>query len=236
MPKWDLNIVLRALSASPFEPLEEADLKHLTWKTAFLLSWGTASRISELHALCMDDDHLQWGKNGAWVELTAGMAFLAKNQRVNQPPRKFRLSALERNESNGDSDLLCPVRALRAYLVKTKPNRGVHTRLFLGLTGKFNPVSIQTLSRWMRATVKLAYEELAPGSLGDAVGAHPHQIRALAVSLAVAHHRPVREVMRAAFWNNESCFSTFYLKDMARYSSADSVGLQTLAAGCSLDI
>jgi hypothetical protein len=60
--------------------LDKIDIKHLTWKTVFLLNWGTASRISELHALCMDDDHLQWGKNGDWVDLTAGLSFLAKNQ------------------------------------------------------------------------------------------------------------------------------------------------------------
>ena len=200
------------------------------------MSWGTASRISELHALCMDDDHLQWGKNGDWVDLTAGMSFLAKNQRVDNPPRKFRLKALERDESNGDSLLLCPVRALRTYLERTKATRGVHVRLFLSTTGQFKPVSIQTLSRWIRDTIKLAYQKNAPDSMGDAAGAHPHQLRALASSLAIAHHKPVREVMKAAYWKSETCFSTYYLKDMAKFSSAGPAGLQTLAAGFSLDI
>ena len=42
LPQWDLGIVLEALSKSPYEPLREALLKHLTLKTVFLLArgWG----------------------------------------------------------------------------------------------------------------------------------------------------------------------------------------------------
>jgi len=127
MPKWNLNIVLKALRAAPFEPVDKIEIKYLSLKTAFLVMWGTASRISEMHALCMDDDHLQWGQNGDWVDLTAGMKFLAKNRGINQLARKFRLKALEQNNIVGDYHLICPVCALRAYLDKTKAERGEQT-------------------------------------------------------------------------------------------------------------
>ena len=39
LPQWDLGIVLEALSKSPYEPLREASLKHLTLKTVFYWPW-----------------------------------------------------------------------------------------------------------------------------------------------------------------------------------------------------
>ena len=38
LPKWNLSVVLNELTKAPFEPMEDTDLKHLTLKTAFLLS------------------------------------------------------------------------------------------------------------------------------------------------------------------------------------------------------
>ena len=51
LPQWDLGIVLEALSKPPYEPLWEASLKHLTFKTVFLLAMASAGRRSELQAL-----------------------------------------------------------------------------------------------------------------------------------------------------------------------------------------
>ena len=50
----DLGIVLEALSKPPYEPLQEASLKHLTLKTDFLLAMSSAGRCSELQALVFD--------------------------------------------------------------------------------------------------------------------------------------------------------------------------------------
>lgn len=47
---WDLSLVLGALSAPPFEPLAEADLKWLSMKAAFLIgeaSWGVTCPVSQ---------------------------------------------------------------------------------------------------------------------------------------------------------------------------------------------
>ncbi|XP_013914280.1 PREDICTED: dual specificity mitogen-activated protein kinase kinase 4 [Thamnophis sirtalis] len=48
--------VLQALIGPPFEPLESANLKHLTFKTAFLIAITPARRISELAALSIRED------------------------------------------------------------------------------------------------------------------------------------------------------------------------------------
>ena len=43
IPSWNLSLVLHQLTKAPFEPLREASLKHLTFKTVFLLALGVRS-------------------------------------------------------------------------------------------------------------------------------------------------------------------------------------------------
>ena len=51
MPAWSLSVVLPALRESPYEALAQADLKHVTLKTAFLIAITSARRSAELQAL-----------------------------------------------------------------------------------------------------------------------------------------------------------------------------------------
>ena len=50
IPSWNLSLVLQQLTKAPFEPIKEASLKHLTFKTMFLLALGLGKRRSEIHA------------------------------------------------------------------------------------------------------------------------------------------------------------------------------------------
>ena len=50
IPSWNLSLVLHQLTKAPFEPLIEASLRHLTFKTVFLLALGSGKRRSEIHA------------------------------------------------------------------------------------------------------------------------------------------------------------------------------------------
>ena len=43
-PKWNLSVVLNELTKVPFEPMKDTDLKHLTLKTAFLLSLASGTK------------------------------------------------------------------------------------------------------------------------------------------------------------------------------------------------
>ena len=44
IPSWNLSLVLHQLTKAPFEPLREASLKHLTFKTVFLLALGSGQK------------------------------------------------------------------------------------------------------------------------------------------------------------------------------------------------
>ena len=50
VPAWNLSLVLYQLTKAPFEPMRKASLKHLTFKTVFLLALGSGKRWSEIHA------------------------------------------------------------------------------------------------------------------------------------------------------------------------------------------
>ena len=50
VPSLDLSLVLHQLTKAPFEPMRKASLKHLTFKTVFLLALGSGKRCSEIHA------------------------------------------------------------------------------------------------------------------------------------------------------------------------------------------
>ena len=48
VPSWNLSLVLHQLTKAPFEPLRKVSLKHLTFKTVFLLALGSGQRRSEI--------------------------------------------------------------------------------------------------------------------------------------------------------------------------------------------
>ena len=50
IPSWDLSLVLLALIKPPFEPLKDAPLKILTFKTVFLMTLASGRRRGEVHA------------------------------------------------------------------------------------------------------------------------------------------------------------------------------------------
>ena len=50
IPSWNLSLVLNQLTKAPSEPIKEASLKHLTFKTVFLLALGSGKRRSEIPA------------------------------------------------------------------------------------------------------------------------------------------------------------------------------------------
>ena len=75
IPSWNLSLVLHQLTKAPFEPLKEASLKHLTFKTVFLLALGSGKRRSEIHA---------WLHKK--VSLYPSPSFLSKNQLAKESP------------------------------------------------------------------------------------------------------------------------------------------------------
>ena len=126
IPSWNLSLVLHQLTKAPFEPLRKASLKHLTFKTVFLLALGSGKRRSEIHAWLYKNIRHQ--ENWSQVSLYPSPGFLSKNQLARDGPASVApvvIPALAPTLDNSLSEdkSLCPVRALRYYLDRTKDLR-----------------------------------------------------------------------------------------------------------------
>ena len=140
LPQWDLGIVLEALSIvskSPYEPLREASLKHLTLKTVFLLAMASAGRRSELQALMFDPKYIQFKPKGAGVTLYFSPEFMRKNQKPSQVNDPWFIPAVPTGKSEFGTPN-CPVRALHYY----------HRYLT-----EHPELSAATISRWICTTI-----------------------------------------------------------------------------------
>jgi integrase len=216
VPAWDLALVLKALTEPPFEPLERADMKILSYKTAFLLALATGSRVSELHAI--DEKSIAFSEGHLEVSFAPAIQFLSKTQKAEDVQRALTrisvksLSAFVDDRMREDRTL-CPVRALRFYMNKTKHVRKGSTRLFLSFFAPHAEVTKATLSTWIKRTVKLAYRH-SPGNDNAFGQIRAHDVRGLATSWAFKNSVPLVDVLRAGSWKNHTTFTNFYLKDL----------------------
>ena len=119
-PDWNLSLILRCLSRSPFEPLKLASDKHLTWKTYFLLALASAKRFSELHGLSFRVHHLHGWKSCTFSFLPDFVAETQNPLVCDSSFEEFSVPSLDDFVGNDrDGLLLCPIWALRKYLYQT---------------------------------------------------------------------------------------------------------------------
>ena len=140
IPPWDLALVLHALTKQPFEPLGKPSLKLLTFKTVFLLTLASGKRRSEIHAWTYSS--LSYKENWSQVTLVPSTAFLAKNQLASDGPTAIKPVVIPALKHHLDSSLtqdrsLCPVRALKYYLDRTKDLRKNKNLLFVAIKEGF---------------------------------------------------------------------------------------------------
>ena len=169
IPSWNLSLVLHQLTKVPFEPIKEASLKHLTFKTVFLLALGSGKRRSEIHAWLHKNIRHQsdWSK----VSLYPSPSFLSKNQLAKEGPDSVAPVVIAALAPSLDRSLkgdrsLCPVRALRYYLDRTSDLRQNKELVFVSFKNGFDKdISPATISSWIKQTVILCYELSAQEAL-----------------------------------------------------------------------
>ena len=215
LPKWNLSVVLNELT--PFEPMKDTDLKHLTLKTAFLLALASSKRRSEIHAWVANkvSNLGQWEK----VALFPSSDFIAKNQlerEGSQSVSPVTIPALTTivDRQFKENSTLCPVRALRYYLDRTKDLRGSRFLLFISFKKGHSPeISPATPSFWLKQTILLCYKQVDQQAL-DLVQVKAHDIRAFAASKSFYGGVSLDQIMQACHWKAYNAFINFYLKDL----------------------
>ncbi|MCG8069891.1 MAG: hypothetical protein JAY84_18765 [Candidatus Thiodiazotropha taylori] len=216
-PKWDLACVLNSLCKGPYEPMSKASLLHLTQKTVFLLTLATAGRVSEIHALAMDPEHLRFNESDGSVSLRTQSGFIAKNQLPSVCSPEILVPNLARSVSDKDFNrMLCPVRALKLYLRKTESIRNNRKRLFLPIRGNHD-ITKGSISGWISSVIRLAYKSISKVKFSS-LRVKPHELRALSTSWAYVNKVPMDDIVKAAVWSSSSVFARFYLRDLSKQS------------------
>ncbi|XP_076049118.1 uncharacterized protein LOC143029868 [Oratosquilla oratoria] len=210
-PPWDVALVLNALRGPPYEPLRDANFKDLTLKTVFLLALASSKRVGELHAISYRVAH---SKGWQEVSFTFLPQFVAKNQDpAKADPRFWSFSIPSLDDFVGGEHaemVLCPVRAIRTYLKRTKHLRPDLPRLFVSTRGTPKPVTKTSISYWIKEVIRRAYAS----SPTDYPGAKAHDLRAIGPSLVFRKNRSVNQVLQAGIWKSQTTFTSFYLKDV----------------------
>ena len=219
LPKWNLSLVLNMLMHEPYEPVYSISLKHLTFKTCFLLSLASCARVSELHAISFQ----LLSHNPSWTKvwLQPHLHFLAKNQRSREvhEQRSFLIRCLCDFVGPDLPDRkLCPIRSLRMYLQKTNTRRTQHKfrSLFITLRqGRSKEISKSAFSHWLRTVIRDAHVSASDHQVSVA-RATPHEVRAIGASLAFQRSLSLANIMSTCMWRSNSCFTSFYLRDVTR--------------------
>ena len=208
---WNLDVVLRYLCSDKFEPLARSNLLDLTKKTLFLVTLALAKRVSEIQALSKD---VGFSAQGATLSLS--LAFRAKNDtKCKRLPRNFLIKDLAGLVGQEEEAKLCPVRALKEYLSRTKSVRGPENkRLFVSPRCPSRPASKNGLSFLMKALIREAHEKLQPEML-PILKASIHEVRGVATSVSFQKNMSLDSVMEAAQWRCQSVFASHYLKDIS---------------------
>ena len=233
VPGWSLEIVLKTLQKTPFEPMTSCDLDLLTYKTVFLITLAAGGRRGEIHALTVET--LTHGPEWEWVEIWPDVTFLAKNQKLQDGPRAIRkivLKALEVPKDSESSEMtLCPVRALKIYLQRVEATRKGRKPLFIPISkGCEGDVHIHTFSGWLKKCITKAYQH-SENNQQLVPSAKAHDVRKLAVSWAFHQNASVDSIVRACKWKSANSFITYYLKDCSGIRQGMSVIGPIIVAG-----
>ncbi|XP_077977162.1 uncharacterized protein LOC144432761 [Glandiceps talaboti] len=217
VPQWSLPLVLRVLQEPPFEPMGSVSLKALTLKTVFLVALASGRRRSAIHALCISEGHFNLSRTAAVMHTAPG--FLAKNQVLGSVPNPIMIKSLDDFVGRDKVErTLCPVRALRWYLDRSKSFRKGRTRLFIPFPPSVkDDCSPADISKWIVDTVKWAYVEAQQ----DHLSPHrvtAHEVRAIAASWALRSGVPVADILQAGTWRSPNSFISYYLRDMSDHA------------------
>ncbi len=159
VPSWDLSIVLAELQRGPFEPLDSVELKFLSATTALLTALTSIKRVGDLQAFSVSDECLVFGPAYSHVVLRPRPGYIPKVPTTPFRDQVVNLQALPSEEADPALALLCPVRALRIYVDRTRSFRSSE-QLFVchGGQQKGKAVSKQRLAHWIVEAVALAYQ------------------------------------------------------------------------------
>ena len=207
LPRWHLSVVLKGLMKPPFAingTDRHISLELLSYKTAFLVALASGARGSELVALSRASHNLEF------TTLASGVKQVSIRMVIPEPIKFPGIAHLFPNEPE---PLLCPVRALGLYIVKSADRAQDDSleKLFV----HFNPATqlfTTHFRRWVAETIRLTYEN---SSESDLPKIKAHDVRGISESIAFYRNTPLKDLCGLISWKSSNVFVRHYLRDMA---------------------
>ena len=198
IPSCNLSLVLHQPTKAPFEPIKEASLKHLTFKTLFLLALGSGKRRSKIHA--WENKNIRHQSDWPKLSLYRSPSFVSKNQLAKEGPDCV-------------ASVVIPALApwLQLWISLSLTGHCVWSVSFK--KGFDKDISPTTISSWIKQTVILCYEL----SDQEALTLHQvkaHDVRVFAASKAFQSGVSLEQILSACHWKPHNTFAQFYLKDV----------------------
>ena len=113
MPKWDLNDLLSYLDSNTFELLRKVSFKRQTQKALILMILATGRRCPDLLAMSKSK---HWNEDNSRISIEWLEDYIPKNMKEHFSPELPSIEKLVINNKRPNS--LCPVRALKIYILK----------------------------------------------------------------------------------------------------------------------
>ncbi len=124
VPSWDLSVVLEGLVTAPFEPLESASDRILTLKVVLLLALTSLKRVGDLQAFSVSETCMDFAPGLVKVTLRPRPGYIPKVLSTSFRSQVVTLHSFHPPPFASSEDerlhLLCPVRALKLYVDRSK--------------------------------------------------------------------------------------------------------------------
>ena len=219
LPRWHLSVVLKGLMKPPFTingSDRQLSLELLSYKTAFLVALASGARGSELVALSRASHNLDFSMlpSGAkQVSIRMVPKFIPKNQRPEVIPEPIVFPGMAHLFPKDPERLLCPVRALGLYIVRSAERAQTDPleKLFVHFTPNTQLFTTH-FRRWVAETIRLTYEN---SSQSDLPKIKAHDVRGISASIAYYRNTPLKELCSLIGWKSSNVFVRHYLRDMA---------------------
>lgn len=198
---WNPQIVLNHLKTYP--TTANLSLKQLTQKLVMLMALLSAQRTQTLQKLSLEEMSASPGKYIFHISSLLKQTSAKGGQNRHLFPITFTSYNVDKR--------LCVVELLTAYIERTASLRKSTKQLLICYVVPHGPASKDTISRWIRQTMKDA-------GINTSVF-KPHSTRGAATSAAKAANVPIHEIMNTAGWRSDSTFAKFYDRPITNESN-----------------
>ncbi len=201
---------------SAFEPLESASDRILTLKVVLLLALTSLKRVGDLQAFSVSETCMDFAPGLVKVTLRPRPGYIPKVLSTSFRSQVVTLHSFHPPPFASSEDerlhMLCPVRALKLYVDRSKVWRKSPQLLICFGAGRHGlATSKQRISHWVRDAISLAYEAR---KLPSPLSLRAHSTRGVASSQALFRGVPLEDICVAAGWSSPHTFVRFYNLDV----------------------